>query len=244
MEYFFLNHSTDLKVIGKFPQLEKMFDGYNAKRRFEAWGLFSENRDTPMSSVSGFELKYHAKLTDWISAGYFGILNSILISEKFYNLLQTFNCMEYISVDAEVRHRGKSYPYKFLYLPKESNNVINFEKSRFYIGQSGGGGWLSDIRIESYQEYLQKNEQLKEHNSEALKTDGLLQDIYLRELHINNTIIDKDFFKLTIMVALIISQPLKEAMEELKISGVAISPVEGYKRQVWDYSVNPPREVI
>lgn len=150
--------------------------------------------------------------------------------------------MEYISIDAEVMHRGKPYPYKFIYFPNENNNVIDFKESRFYIGQAGG--WSDNISFNDYQDYLNMNKYLIENNREALKSGGILKNIYIRELHLNKALIEKDLFRITIMVAFIISQPLKKAIEGLKISGVAISPVEGYKKQVWDYSVNPPREVI
>ena len=68
MEYYLMNRSTDPKIIGKFPQLEKMFDGFHGFYRYEAWGLFSDRRQTPMERVTGFKLYYHAKAIDWIAA--------------------------------------------------------------------------------------------------------------------------------------------------------------------------------
>lgn len=38
MKFFITKHSTDLKAVGAFPQLEKMFDGFNMLRPYEVWG--------------------------------------------------------------------------------------------------------------------------------------------------------------------------------------------------------------
>lgn len=51
MEYYFLEESVDLKIIGKYPQLEKMFDGFHMLRRYEAFGLHSEIRKVPMKRL-------------------------------------------------------------------------------------------------------------------------------------------------------------------------------------------------
>jgi len=59
MDYYIMKFSTDLKIIGNnFPQLKKMFNGFHALRRYEAFGLFNDIRHVPMDKVVGFELDY------------------------------------------------------------------------------------------------------------------------------------------------------------------------------------------
>lgn len=55
MDYFILKSSVDLKIVGKYPQLEKMFDGFNALRRYETWGIIDgKQAKEPMKKITGF----------------------------------------------------------------------------------------------------------------------------------------------------------------------------------------------
>ena len=244
MDYYFMKFSSDSKIIGKnFPQLEKMFDGFHALRRYEAFGLFNEVRHTPMEKVTGFELKYHAKLTDWVSAAQFGT-DSALFSERFYKLLQTFNCMDDISVEAEVNHHNKAYSYKFIYFPTTCNQFIDFSRSRLYINSNG---WISDIRFKNYEHYEITQQEFDDLNKEEAERTGSFKkqkSIKILELYLDESKINLDFFRLTrVSIEWIVSARLKEAIEAAGMTGMTFLPAQGHLKPTMDNSVNPPREV-
>lgn len=236
MDFYFLKESADLKMVGKYPQLEKMFNGFHFQYRYEAWGLYNSRTQIPMKKATGFEMKYHAKMTDWISFVQVGT-DAALISERLYDLLRSFEPMPFISVDAEVNHRKKTYPYKFLCFTERYDHFIDFKKSRFYIGLTD---WKKDIEVNSLEEYRAAQEILEE---EWINT-GKGNRVALLELYIDLNIANKDLFKLQYRPELIISARLKEALEKDRITGLKFEPAQGHKFHVLDYSVNPPRQIV
>ncbi len=235
MDYFFMTDSADSKIVGKFPQLEKMFDGFNALRRFEVWGLHSELRKTPMENISGFQLKHHSKLTDWISFVQVGF-GSALISERFHTLLQNFDCMPSISVDSEVNYQKNTYHYKFLYFPEVFNQFIDFKKTRFFIGSTNK--WEADVSIHSFEQFKAASAELEEIRVRT----GKIRSIKILELYFNSSKTNKDFFKISNIVNYIVSARLKDAIIENGITGVEFTPAQGYKAHVMDS--HSPNNVI
>ena len=195
MQYFIMKPSTDFKVIGKYPQLEKMFDGFNGQYRYEAWGLFSDRRQKPMEYLKGFKLYYHAKAIDWVKAAQFGT-DAGLFSLRFFNLLQKYDCMDMISVDSEVNHHDKKYPYKFIYFPQTHNQFIDFERSRIYLNRSG---WVGDVNVKNYEEFSNYLQELDERNrilNERKEYDQTRSMCFL-ELYLDEKKVNLDFFRLT-----------------------------------------------
>ena len=232
-----MKESADLKIIGKFPQLEKMFDGFHAHFRYEAWGLFNSRSPIPMKKVTGFELKHHARLTDWISFVHVGF-GAALISEKLYNLFTSFRPMPFICVDAEVNHRNKSYPYKFLYFTHSFDSFIDFKKSRFYIGFTNK--LERDVSIDSF-DILQMHKD----NLEGIKQKtGVTNRVKILDLFIDEKAVSLDLFKFEFHANYIITARLKEAMEQAGITGLCFEPAQGHKYLVWDHLGNPPRQVV
>ena len=242
MNYYIMKYATDPKIIGSnFPQLEKMFDGFHALRRYEAFGLFNEVRHTPMEKVTGFELKYHARVTDWVSAAQFGT-DSALFSERFYKLLQTFNGMDDISVEAEVNHHNKTYPYKFIYFPTTYDHFIDFIRSRFYVKINKS---IEHINFENYDHFTSTKIGFDNFNKEAGQKGlyKIQKYIWLLEVYLDESKIDIDFFRLGVSIEWIVSARLKEAIETAGMTGMTFLPAQGYLKPTMDNSVNPPREV-
>lgn len=237
MDFFFLKESADLKIVGKYPQLEKMFDGFHGQYRYEAWGLFNSRTTVPMKKATGFELKYHAKMTDWVSFVQVGA-DAALISERLYDLLCAFDPMPFISVDAEVGHRKKIYPYKFLCFTERYDHFIDFKRSRFFIGFASN--WEKDVVINSFEEYSLAQASLEEERTRT----GKITRVNLIDLFIDLNKANKDLFKFQFRPELIVSARLKEAIEKSGITGLKFEPAQGYKFHVLDYSVNPPRQII
>lgn len=226
MQYFYMKYSSDPKIIGKFPQLEKMFDGYHTDFKHEAWGL-SERRHVPMEKVAGFKLYYHAKAIDWIAAAHFS-MDIGLFSKRFFELLQKFDCMESIAVESEVNHGKKTYPYKFVFFPKSYGHFVDFSRSRFSLYNSSSG-WFEGIHFDNYNNFwdtlteLDKTNRLLFERGEGTKTRSIRFD----ELILDENRIDKDFFRLErISIFWVVSSRLKEAIESAGMTGMKFEPVK------------------
>lgn len=238
MDYYFMNDSADLKIIGKnYPQLEKMYDGFNYGHLYAAWGLDPAWCPNPMTKLTGFQLKYHSKVTDWISFVALGF-GATLVSDRFYSLMQQYNCMKSLCVDSEVEHHGKTYPYKFLYFPDNYPQFIDFNKTRFYIG-STANGWEADVEIGSLDEHLALTQRLQEER----KATGKIRSVKILELFMKPPQDTLDWFRLPMVVHYVVSARLREAIETHNITGVQFEPAQGHKFVVNDYSVMPPRVV-
>jgi hypothetical protein len=243
MKFYILSDTSDTKIIGKYPQLEKMFTGFHGHYRYEAWGLHSDRRQTPMEHLVGFKLYYHAKVTDMVSSAVF-VKDIGLFSNRFYCLLQKFDCMEMISVDSEVNHHDKKYPYKFIHFPQTHNHFIDFERSRIYLNRSG---WVGDVNVKNYEEfssYLQELDEINRILNEKKEYDQTKSMRFL-ELYLDEKKANLDFFRLNRgSIHWIVSARLKEAIEVAGMTGMKFIPAQGHKTPTFDNTVNPPREVI
>ena len=240
-----MSKSTDPKVIGpKYPQCEEMCGEYYYPAPWSVWKIPSEGELKVLPKVDCFELKYHAKVTDLISAIQLSAPSVMLLSERFYNLLMNFNCMCSVVFESKVMHRKKAYPYRFLYFPEQHVHFIDFKKSRFYIGDAGRT-WRYNISISSFEEYKKEQGKREQQNDIARKKVGeKMEIITLLELHLDESKIDKDLFRLRgPMLAFIVSQRLKDAIESQGLTGMKFTPAQGFKRHVMDFSVTPPRKI-
>lgn len=243
-----MSRSTDPKVIGpKYPQCEKMCGEERGEYYYPApWSVSKipsagELKTNP--KVDCFELKYHAKVTDLISAIQLR-MSVMLLSERFYQLLGHYNCMRSVVFESKVVHRKKIYPYRFLYCPDHHEHFIDFQKSRFYVG-TATSSWLYDIHIDSFEAY--KKEQGKRDEQNAIirkaKASDELEFIRLLELYLDESKVDKDFFRLRgPMLAFLVSKRLKDAIESHGLTGMRFTPTQD-KQHVTDFTVTPPRKV-
>jgi len=77
--------------------------------------------------------------------------------------------MDTISVDAEVNHHSKTYPYKFIYFPSTFNQFIDFSRSRLYINSNG---WIGDILFKNYEHYEMTKQEFDDLNKEEAERTG------------------------------------------------------------------------
>ncbi len=242
MKFFILKHSTDFKTVGPFPQLEKMFDGFNMQRPYEAWGGY-EYITPPMRHLNGFKLKRQSKVTDLVSAAQFGV-DSMLISQRFFSLLQQHSCMDTMPVDSEVLQNDKSYPYKFVYFPKVQNHFVDFNRSRFYLNSSTG--WSGDIKFDNFEQYEKTRQDLDKKNIEARSQGEYHKERNIRalELFIDEAKANLDFFRIDrMMIAFVVSERLKSSIESQGLTGMQFIPAQGHVMPTMYASVNPPREI-
>jgi hypothetical protein len=248
MDYFFMELDPNPKTVGKSPQIEKEYDGFHVRRPYAAWGVQDINPTTAAlqaardsgaapTLLKGFKLRHHSKSTDWVSVGALSYL-AMLVSTRFYDLLQQFDCMTCFATDSEVLHHGKEYTYKLLYFPDTYPQFLDFQKSRFYIGFTDR--WEEDVKLSSYEEYITKREELEEIRAKT----GVVKCVELLEMYFDKAMVGtKDFFRIPTMARYFVSARLKEAIEAAKMTGMVFTPAQGHKFRVFDRSIEPPREV-
>lgn len=247
MRYHFFTGSADLKVVGKFPQLEKMFDGFNMLRRYEAFGIVGEERTAPKEKLQGFRLKYHAKMTDLISAAQFGS-DCKLMSDRLYDLIMGYKVMPHTAVPSEVVHRQKRQRYMFVYFPESYRHFVDFKKSRFFLYERSihykGSHYKGAISFENYEAYEEEQARIDKQNKGAYQTQKPTTYIEVSELFLDEQIVDLDFFCVPrFHPRNIVSDRLRKAVEVAGMTGIGFSPAQSFKRQVFDYSVFPPKAV-
>ncbi len=249
MEYFIMSKSTDPKVIGpKYPQCEKMCGEEKGEYYYQApysvWKIPLEGELKTEPKVDCFELKYHAKVTDLISATQLSGSAVMLLSLRFYQLLLDFNCMRTVVFESKVVHRKKNYPYRFLYFPDNHEQFIDFKKSRFSVGESSYR-WSYNINLNNFEEYKKEIEKREEQNTIARSTAGAKMEIItLLELYLDQSRIDKDFFRLrTPMLAFFVSKRLKVAIENQGLTGMVFTPAQGFKQHIMNFNVTPPQRI-
>lgn len=222
MQYYFMNASVDLKIIGRhYPQLERMFNGYNALEPMAVFGIYPDGLiSSPFPNAYGFKLKYQSKVTDWISGVNIGFRRP-LISVRFWELLLQFNLPDLIALDATLEHKDKVLPYKFIYFNKQNPEFIDLSKSKFLIENTDLSEKI-DVEIKNAIEIEEtlKRLHLEFKTARAENPNAKGRYLRLRELYLNPNSIDKDIFILPFVVFPIISQTLKSAIEEAGISGV------------------------
>lgn len=249
MEYFFLKTSTDPKVIGKYPQSEKMcgeeFGKYDYRMPYSVRWIPSEGTLKTKPKVDCFELKHHAKTTDLISTVQVSSFAALLISERFYALIQDFKCMPALSFQSQVVHRDKKHPYQFLYFPEQQNQFIDFSRSRFMLStpvQGTNEHTRTEITFKDFDEYLQKCQVL-----ERLRLAGSNPNerhyIQVTDLYINDSVADLDFFRLLhLNNNFFVSARLKETIEQHGLSGMQFIPANGAK--IFDFDGTSIQQLI
>ncbi|MBV6438989.1 MAG: hypothetical protein EPGJADBJ_00618 [Saprospiraceae bacterium] len=71
-----------------------------------------------------------------------------------------------------------------------------------------------------------------------------VRDIRVVELFLDGSKIDLDFFRLAGLInRFVVSERLKNAIENAAMTGMRFEPAQGHREQVWDTSVTPWRAV-
>jgi hypothetical protein len=222
MQFYSIHASSDSKIIGKhYPQLDRMFAGYNALQPWAAFGLLPNGTGRPYTNADDFKLKYHAKATDWISGAAIGF-SQLLISERLFSLLSRFNCPDWVVVEATLNHKDKILPYKYIHLSHSYPSFIDLGKSRFKIVDSELEPNSIEQIIKSPHEIEEIRQRLHAENMKYSAQNIMNKCSYLRfaEVYLDDKSIDKDLFSIPLLTGFLVSERLKEAIEAEGITGV------------------------
>lgn len=211
--YYHLNTRTDKEVGGIFPQANCLTLGHAHSIKFSKFAEIALNLK--------FELAKRSKVTDIISQSAISA-DGFIISERVKNILQEFNIIQHKYYEVIIQDALKRIPENYYWLhtvpKKEFLNWIDYAKSKFYRTKYTFRN--EDIEISSVNDYYNfyKN------------NDRLIWGIEADEIKLNENFdksldmfIFPDFsFRMTI------SQKLKDAFIQEKISGIEITEAAIY----------------
>lgn len=221
--FYFLRDAFLPEHIGVFPQIEKLHDGFNMRNPLELWLTPPANQ---LPQAKGIKLKHRAKLTDFIVPIELGT-DVALVSAKLFELLPNTPTKPWLEADAEVSLRGKIYPYKFLYFPKGQEEYRDFTHSVFfrYANALAPLESLTLPNPEALRAFWENNQQF---NREATAKGEETREFGIQKVAIQPDA--PDLFVLKYQPRkLVVSERLKQIIEEAGITGVLFLPVSEYE---------------
>lgn len=231
MKYFAIESSLNEKIMGKIPQVKEFIHSYDANEESKLIDKFIFKKIEIQPILSNAILYSNAKQTDFIDTyGNVGFLSGYLISNKFKQLLEQFNCYgiqffptHLIQKNKEVNGYWQTHIYDFPY------DCIDFVKTEFFSKNS---------------ETMKVNFQEKLNISNANELSNIIKSLeYPNSLFIKNIFFtDKmnyDFFKLRFFENGgsygIVSEKFKNEFEKQDCTGIEFRPIE-LSLQDWYHS--------
>lgn len=149
MKYFQIEYSTDLKIIGSYPQVQNSV--IVPLGEVEKMGKIHFRQVNPFSSLPAniyfpaFQLSRRAKPTDLLSVVSLASMG-IVISNKFKSILEPHidDDSSFFPIDV-VNAKGQQLQYWLLHIPKSSTHFIDFPNTEVWRLK---GIWEKDERLE------------------------------------------------------------------------------------------------
>ncbi len=130
----------DLAVIGReFPQIQDNFPDYDYKSPY-TWRnkpLYGKMEQPPIFGTQ--KLHHYAKRTDFLSCIHLSDLNNWLISPAFWAAMQDLQLPNYQLFDMVVGKGNARFPYHIFHLYDTNAQIIDFERSTFYLIETKTG---------------------------------------------------------------------------------------------------------
>ncbi|WP_310556021.1 imm11 family protein [Flavobacterium sp.] len=220
MKYFAIEHSLDEKIMGNVEQVKKVIHHCNVNydKDFIDKFPFMKIETTPI--LSNTVLHNNSKQTDLINSGGIGFtFGSLVISNKFKEILDEFNCYGIqffptyiIQKDISNHNYWQTHIYEFSY------EYIDFSKTKvvFKDRDENRNVIKKNIEISNLEEFLIIAESL-----------GYPKEISLVDIHFK-TDINLDFFRIKYSDDSygIVSERLKSELEKQQCTGIEFRPIE------------------
>lgn len=218
MKYYYIRNSLNKKVIGHYPQVKEV------KYNCHVWNdpLFIDRfhfvKITVQPIVANAIIYAKAKLTDLIDSSSMGFTSKLLISDKLKSILESKRATGMQFFKSSVFRDGNEFE-KFWVLHTYEFNMeyINFSKSKIIvrIKKKQGGTELKIVEVSSMEEFLK----LTEFHKQKMEIVSI-ENICL------NSDVKEDFFFIKTAGQYIVSEKLKEEIEEVGCTGIEFQPIE------------------
>lgn len=194
--YYEMDLCTESEIVGTYPQVDVPPKYFKVPNNFETLSLRSFPEIDP--NLEGFIFKRTAKLTDVLSSHMLHSSIGVFVDKRFKNLIENFyvkNSQFYdcslIAADKDSSEQLSENSYFFLHLIY-ANEILDFSQSVF--------------------EDVKTDEMVTIDNEEQRAPFLRPVTLFLKET--------PDLFRSPFNIALLVSESLKQAIEEANISGV------------------------
>ena len=144
MKYYRIVESTNIEVVGKFPQRGKMYSELPINNKKH---LFTHPVFTRLSAdiyIPRFKLRNEAKMTDMLSPA---IENDFIISNTLKSILQEEAGQDYQFIPIEIYDGSKKMEYYLLRPVELQPDYIDFEKTEILIIDKKTGEEKKNIKV-------------------------------------------------------------------------------------------------
>ncbi len=222
--YYFIQHPTDLKIIGNQPQIEQLIYSESAIQESVKLMNHFELPLNPEIKLPLVRLHKKAKPTDHIFGYYGELIFKLIVSQSFIQILQKFNFARFLKlpIDVEIRKENKA-TYYLISISEPSHELIDFAKSNIFLRKlsENGSSQFEPILFENVSAFL----------NDINKLEG---KITLRNLAIKEDC-NLDFFLIRYVeggAKYVVSERLKSALLEAGITGIEFQPTH-YSLNEW-----------
>lgn len=154
-DFFVMTESIDSKVIGpEFPQCSDFLRDYdntldNSKSLF-SFSYYKGRRSDITPDLTAIKANARTKMTDLLSCP-LGPGNDLVISSRFYELLNDFKKSEIQFFDCVVNQKDNKYNYKWVHFIFDLESYVDYSKSIFFHPDKSKRNELFKIR--SYSDF-------------------------------------------------------------------------------------------
>ncbi len=205
-EYFGLTESAEDKIIGTYPQLVDMIEGYDYEANNSVNNLqIYRGIEPPFTNpnLDGFKAAKGAKITDIMSGPIGG--RGFILSNRVKSIFEKFKIPKHYFFEAKIYHKNICYDnYYWFHLVSDYRQFVDYKKSEFYKGKDL-------FKFDNYDEYLKFSEITDRHGFLMAEKVVLSRSFYLS---------DFDMFMISNFDQTIyISDSLRAELSVSKISG-------------------------
>ena len=164
MGYYEVGLNVRKKIIGKYPQIPGLIDGYD-KTSYNSMTNIKQNEFPKFIPDLRYEIQKNSKITDNLDFANTDTMG-FLINEKLSNIFSKFNVTNFQIYEAQVLYKGKWYPYFLLHiLPLKDFSCIDFDNSIFFKEQIVPRKRINEVKFYDEDSFrvLRNNFQDKDH---------------------------------------------------------------------------------
>lgn len=221
MVYFKITGSLNNRIIGKFPQAS------DAKHNCDVWNEPKFIEHTNLKEITFDPIVSNAivapkgKITDLVSVISMGFTRKLLMSGKLKNVLETHVTQGLQFFNAPIIYKGDVLQdYWVLNAFPAKTDKLDFEKSQVISRRKkeGGGTYVLDEKISSFSEFIETSNYFWENK---------VGQIMIRTMVFKDDVTD-DFMAIDNIeggVGYVVSEKLKNAIEEADCTGIEFQPV-------------------
>lgn len=224
MNYFNLGTSTDLNIIGRYPQVSDLTTYQPSD--IEKSGYSSQIADRDLPDLSQFLLNNNAILTDSLISTFFAPLNGFLISQRARYIFEQFLSADIGYFHATVHcfketfaREGPTVEHVYCFLRvRPAQHIYDYQQSFFEVREDFFGTSEGQIAIQSYAQLKEANNKL------ATQKEHVTLFVAPSRLKLTQRV---DMFNFPFSRYVLVSSQVKEAIEQAELTGFTFEEVDG-----------------